>query len=191
MFRGKNSGFDAMIGNPPWEIQKPNSMEFFSNIDPLYRTYGKQEAINKQVEYFTANQEIERDWIAYNARLKALSNWTKYAGFPFGDPAEVRGDKFTLSRSAKESDYLHGLWHNRRVKNKGYADPNHPFILQGSADINTYKMFLELSLSLLKDGGRLGLIVPSGIYTDKGATTLRTEFLEFNERPNRSKLRGI
>ena len=28
-------GFDAILGNPPWETQKPNSKEFFSNHDPL------------------------------------------------------------------------------------------------------------------------------------------------------------
>jgi len=186
VFTSENQGFNAMIGNPPWEIQKPNSMEFFSNVDPLYRTYGKQEAISKQLEYFTTNPEIEKEWLAYNARLKALSNWTKNVGFPWGYEEKLghlgqTGDKFSVSRSAPESEYLHGLWQNRRAKNKGYADPNHPFILQGSADINTYKMFLELSLSLLANGGRLGLIVPSGVYTDKGATTLRTEFLEFNQ----------
>ncbi|MCA6602823.1 MAG: hypothetical protein IM537_22055, partial [Pseudanabaena sp. M57BS1SP1A06MG] len=186
VFTSESQGFNAMIGNPPWEIQKPNSMEFFSNVDPLYRTYGKQEAISKQLEYFTTNPEIEKEWLAYNARLKALSNWTKNVGFPWGYEEKLghlgqTGDKFSVSRSAKESEYLHGLWQNRRANNKSYADPNHPFILQGSADINTYKMFLELSLSLLANGGRLGLIVPSGIYTDKGATTLRTEFLEFNQ----------
>lgn len=186
VFTSENQGFNAMIGNPPWEIQKPNSMEFFSNVDPLYRTYGKQEAISKQLEYFTTNPEIEKEWLAYNARLKALSNWTKNVGFPWGYEEKLghlgqTGDKFSVSRSAKESEYLHGLWQNRRANNKSYADPNHPFILQGSADINTYKMFLELSLSLLANGGRLGLIVPSGVYTDKGATTLRTEFLEFNQ----------
>jgi hypothetical protein len=36
-------GFHALLGNPPWEIQKPNSKEFFSNVDPLFRTYGKVE----------------------------------------------------------------------------------------------------------------------------------------------------
>jgi len=168
VFRVQPSGFDGMIGNPPWEIQKPNSMEFFSNIDPLYRTYGKQEALQKQLDFFEENAQIETNWLAYCDRLKALSNWTKNVGFPFGDPLESLGNKFSLSRSKKETDFLHELWRNRRLKHKGYADPRHPFIFQGSADINTYKMFLELSLLLLREGGRMGLIVPSGVYTDKG-----------------------
>ena len=181
VFTGQSSGFNGVVGNPPWEIQKPNSMEFFSNIDPLYRTYGKQEALQKQLEFFENDPEIEKGWLAYCDRLKALSNWTKNVGFPFGDPAEKCGNKFSLSRSGTETTFLHELWRNRRLKHKGYADPRHPFIFQGSADINTYKMFLELSLLLLQKGGRMGLIVPSGIYTDKGSTALRTEFLEFNQ----------
>src|SRR5690606_10631656 len=47
VFRASGSGFDVVLGNPPWEIAKPNSKEFFSSIDPLYRSYGKQEAIGK------------------------------------------------------------------------------------------------------------------------------------------------
>ena len=52
VFREEGAGFDAVLGNPPWDIAKPVSMEFFSNIDPLYRSYGKQEALRKQTEYF-------------------------------------------------------------------------------------------------------------------------------------------
>jgi hypothetical protein len=48
VFCASNSGFDAILGNPPWDIAKPNSREFFSNIDPLYRSYGKQEALSYQ-----------------------------------------------------------------------------------------------------------------------------------------------
>ncbi len=172
----QGSGFDAIIGNPPWEIQKPNSMEFFSNVDPLYRTYGKQEALNKQLEYFTNDPQIETAWLSYCDRMKALSNWTKNVGFPFGDPVEGK-EKFSLSRSAKETEYLYELWRNKRHKQKGYAEPRHPFLYQGSADINTYKMFLELSIVLLHQDGQMGMIVPSGIYTDKGSTNLRTLFL--------------
>ena len=35
VFREAGSGFDAMLGNPPWDIAKPVSKEFFSNLDPL------------------------------------------------------------------------------------------------------------------------------------------------------------
>ena len=38
VFREAGSGFDAMLGNPPWDIAKPVSKEFFSDIDPLYRS---------------------------------------------------------------------------------------------------------------------------------------------------------
>ncbi|WP_079680052.1 Eco57I restriction-modification methylase domain-containing protein [Planktothrix sp. PCC 11201] len=176
VFIASGAGFDAIIGNPPWEIQKPNSMEFFSNIDPLYRTYGKQEALDKQLEYFRENPEIEKAWLSYCDRLKALANWTKYVGFPFGDPAESK-DKFSLSRSAKESDYLHELWRNKRRQHKGYTEPNHPFLYQGSADINTYKMFSELGYTLLREGGYCSLIIPSGLYSDKGTGDLRKLFL--------------
>src|SRR5207244_13251544 len=79
VFAVAGSGFDALLGNPPWEIQKPNSREFFSNIDPLYRTYGKQEALHRQEEYFREGESIELVWLEYGARLKALSNWSYLA----------------------------------------------------------------------------------------------------------------
>ncbi|MGE0446222.1 MAG: hypothetical protein AB7P99_13415 [Vicinamibacterales bacterium] len=176
VFAGAQSGFDAMVGNPPWEIQKPNSKEFFSNIDPLYRSYGKQEALTHQKAYFAADAQVEDDWVRYCARHKSLSNWNKYAAFPFGDPEDA-GEPFALDRG-DASARLHRDWRTRRAKVPGYADPAHPFRHQGSADINTYKMFLEQAHALLRQGGRLGLIVPSGVYTDKGSTALRTLFLE-------------
>jgi hypothetical protein len=176
VFREQGTGFDVIVGNPPWEIQKPNSKEFFSNIDPLYRTYGKQEALDYQQQYFEADPQIEEDWLAYCARLKALSNWCKYVAAAFGDNEEM-GSKFSLSRKKAEAEKLAVEWRNQRTKRRGYSDPEHPFRYQGSADINTYKMFLELGHALLRDGGELGFIVPSGIYTDKGTTTLRRLFL--------------
>ena len=182
VFTGPASGFSAIVGNPPWEIQKPNSKEWFSNHDPLYRAYGKQEALAKQKDFFVADDTVESDWLVYNARLKALSNWTKSAGRPFGDAVDDDGATFSLSRSGKDSADLHERWAARRRCRTGFADPEHPFLHQGSADINTYKMFLELAHALLAGGpqsaGRLGFIVPSGIYTDRGSTDLRTLFLD-------------
>ncbi len=47
------------------------------------------------------------------------------------------------------------------------------FSLQGRGNLNSYKLFLERALQLLKPGGRLGMILPSGIYTDLGSVDLR------------------
>lgn len=176
VFSGSNPGFDGIVGNPPWEIQKPNSKEFFSNIDPLYRTYGKQEALDYQKKYFENDPVTEENWLTYNAGLKALSNWCKYVGSPFGDEEE-RGSKFSFSRKEKENKTLKYEWRMKRATRKSYADKRHPFRHQGSADINTYKLFMELGHILLRQGGRFSLIVPSGLYTDKGTGDLRQLFL--------------
>ena len=32
VFTPQRSGFDAMIGNPPWDVMKPNSQEFFTEF---------------------------------------------------------------------------------------------------------------------------------------------------------------
>ena len=78
----------------------------------------------------------------------------------------------------RDSDKLHTLWAaQRKTRPPGFADPGHPFRHQGSADLNTYKMFLEFARALLDREGRLGMIVPSGIYSDKGSTELRELFL--------------
>ncbi|MCC2636563.1 MAG: hypothetical protein K0Q68_282 [Moraxellaceae bacterium] len=185
VFTATQDGFDALLGNPPWEIQKPNSREFFSNHDPLYRAYGKQDALAKQLEYFRSWPQLEHDWIAYNAGLKGMSNWAKYVGKPFGHHVtEDRNGKkkhdLNLGsgrNSFEASAAVHKKWLQQRKKHKGFADTAHPFLHQGSADLNTYKLFLELSHALLRRQGRLGMIVPSGIYTDKGTTDLRELFL--------------
>lgn len=40
-------------------------------------------------------------------------------------------------------------------------------------DVNLYKLFLEQSIHLLRPGGQCGIVIPSGIYTDLGAKSLR------------------
>jgi hypothetical protein len=47
------------------------------------------------------------------------------------------------------------------------------------SDINLYKLFTEQCFNLLKEKGECGIVIPSGIYTDLGATGLR--HLLFNE----------
>lgn len=101
VFNLHTTGFDAVLGNPPWDIAKPSSKEFFSAVDPLYRSYGKQDAIKRQSEFFEADSQIERNWLEYCAFFKAMSNWVKYAGYPFGDRVRWKEDEETGDKDEK------------------------------------------------------------------------------------------
>ncbi|MCL4305864.1 hypothetical protein KJZ99_08100 [bacterium] len=168
VFTPTRSGYDAMLGNPPWEVMKPNSHEFFSNYDPLYRTYDKQEALRQQNELFKELPECAERWLDYSAQFKAMSNWVSGV-CAFFDVALAKG---AASKGYQE------LWLDRIRKRIGFAGQPHPFCYQGSADLNSYKMFLEIAHTLLGKSGRLGLIVPSGLYTDSGTQELRELFLD-------------
>ena len=178
VFRAVGSGFDAVLGNPPWETLQPNSQEYFSNIDPLYRSYGKRDAMRMQSAYFT-NSTVERSWLHYNSRFAGDSNWMKYAGRPFGDPinAEKNQGRFAISRGPK-NEALHGRWRQARSCSPSFADTKHPFIHRGEGKAYTYKLFLEQAHALCRDRGRLGFLVPSGLYSDHGTRVLRDLFLE-------------
>jgi len=163
VFTPDRSGFDALVGNPPWDVIKPNSQEFFSDFDPLYRTYDKQAAIKRQRQLIESVPGLADQWHEYNARFKALANWARNVAYPF-DLALAKG---------KEGSSLAAVWARRRQERKGYSDPEHPFRLQGSADLNSYKMFAEVFWNLLGPSGRIGVILPTGIYSDLGTKSLR------------------
>ena len=162
------TGFDAILGNPPWDIQKPNSQEFFSNFDPIYRTYGKQEALKKQKQMFEESADIRKQWIAYSGFFKSMSNYVRNVSDPY-DVSLARG---------RTNDHLKQSWKFNRDKQPVQHCRKSPYCIQGGADLNLYKLFLEQSLHLLRNNGRLGMIIPSGVYTDKGSTELRKTFIE-------------
>ena len=176
VFEKTGTGFDAVVGNPPWDIAKPVSLEFFSNIDPLYRSYGKQDALRKQTEFFE-DEAVERAWLDYRADFRAQSNFVGRVRNPFGDPNKTKKsqNKFYLG---KGNDKLHQRWQAARRHSTGFSDPRHPFRHQGSADLNLYKLFLETAHALTRDGGRIGFLVPSGLYSDNGTAPLRKLFIE-------------
>lgn len=52
---------------------------------------------------------------------------------------------------------------------------------QGGGDYNLFKLFIEGDLKLIRDGGRLSLLVPSGLQTDEGCGPLRKLMLTENK----------
>src|SRR5690606_25413272 len=98
---------------------------------------------------------------------------------PCGDPAknEKSQDRFSIVRG-KENDRLHQRWRAARRQSDGYAASVHPYRYRGEGKDYTYKLFLEQGYNLLRDGGRLGFIVPSGLYSDHGTGDLRELFID-------------
>jgi hypothetical protein len=129
-------GFHAIIGNPPWDILKPDSRAFFSRYEPSYRGMTKQDALACQRRLFTEDPEIESQWKHVQERHRL----------------------FAAMLRDRESPLQH----------------------TGAGDLNSYKLFLELSIHLLRPGGRLGMLVPAGIYSDLGCAPLRRFMLDEN-----------
>lgn len=124
-------GFDATIGNPPWDIVKPNSQEFFSDYDPRFRSYKKQEANVISKKLMDHNPSIQEAWQQY---CDSFEEQSAYFRQPSSYPA------------------------------------------LGKGDINTFKLFLNQFFYLLRPKGHMGIVVPSGLYTDLGCQPLRELF---------------
>jgi hypothetical protein len=175
VYRAPSSGFDAVVGNPPWENLQPNPEEYFSGRDPLFRTYGRLEKQQRLTELFGANPQLEKDWLDHSSSFNDLSNWVGHSASPSGDPASgAKGSGVSAFRRAGRR--RHDDWRTQRALAERHAARPHPFRLQ-TGRLFTYRLFLEQTLALLRDGGRLGMIVPSGIYSDAWSRPLREAFL--------------
>ncbi len=186
VFNLESQGFDAMLGNPPWENLQPNPEEFFSAVDPMFRTYGQVQKGERRAILFAGDREVEREWLRYRDYFKGFSNWVSYAGFPFGDRVtqDANGrssNDFDLGdrgrMSFETSQRRHARWKQQREESSGYVDLDDPFGRQ-IGRIFTYKLFLESSHALLRDGGRMGMLVPSGLHGDAWSQPLRELFLD-------------
>jgi hypothetical protein len=78
-------------------------------------------------------------------------------------------------------DYLSGFPHVNLYFRNSPQYANQTAIINGrkaTTDLNLYKLFTEQCTHLLNKGARCGIVIPSGIYTDLGATQLRRMLFE-------------
>ena len=118
-------GFDAVIGNPPWDqIEQP------------------------EVEWFAIRDE-EIAHAATGAKRKSLIKKKKEAG-----------DKLVLEYETVR---------NYATAMREFIRSSDEYPLLSGGRINLYSLFVEQSMSLIKPDGFIGLLTPSGIYSDKTA----------------------
>ena len=82
----------------------------------------------------------------------------------------LRGDAGDATARARKADDGERL--------TTFARASGIYRLQGTGHANLYQMFVERVLTLLRRGGRLGLVLPSGFATDHGSAGLRRHVLD-------------
>jgi len=123
VFSRPNPGFDAVLGNPPWERFTLKNREFFDTSAPHI------------LEAPTASES--------RRLIEKLQ--------------KTNPDLYQKYITAKDS----------AEKTMTYIRQCDRFPLAGKGDINTYAVFAELAHSIVSPTGRVGLLVPTGVATDK------------------------
>jgi hypothetical protein len=122
----REGGFDAVVGNPPWDRIKLQQVEWFAARRP---------------EIAKSQRASDR-----GKMIKALDA----AGDPlFADYEKADKRAADTMRIARKSGH-------------------YPLLSRG--DINLYSLFVERAHALVKPGGMVGLLTPSGIASDLSAS---------------------
>ncbi len=134
VFDRKESGFDCIIGNPPWERIKLQEREFFALSAPHIATATDAATRRRRIEELQSqNPELYRRYLEAKQAAERLLDFVRNSG------------KYPLT---------------------------------GKGDINTYAVFAELASQLVAPHGRVGLLVPSGIVSDKTTKDFFTSLVE-------------
>ena len=118
-------GFDAVIGNPPWDRMKLQQVEWFAA---------------RRREIAMASRAADRK--------RMIAELDKA-----GDPL-ARDFRLASERAAAAA---------RVARSSG----DYPLLARG--DLNLYSLFVERAITLVRPNGMVGLLVPSGIASDKTA----------------------
>lgn len=137
----ENPGFDAVLGNPPWDKIKPDRKEFYGRYDILIRAFVGGELDHRIRELEEKIPGLSDEFKAYEKRIKTVAAYLKKGG-----------------------DYRFQDW---KVGGKSTG-----------GDPDAFKFFVERAWQLVREGGRVGFVVPSAIYNNEGCTGLRHLLLE-------------
>jgi hypothetical protein len=134
--RRERPGFDAMLGNPPWDKIRPYQKEFFARFDPAIRDFQGQSLKRRIGQLAPLGSEPLRLWHDYNALQTDLAFALTKGGIYAYQVVEVNGEKT-------------------------------------GGDPDLFKLFLERFHQLSRQGGRVAVLMPAGLYALEGVTGLR------------------
>ncbi|MFX0125782.1 MAG: Eco57I restriction-modification methylase domain-containing protein, partial [Candidatus Hodarchaeota archaeon] len=79
-----NKGFDICLGNPPWNIYKPSSKEFFAQYDSRLTKYGVDKKEAKQIiAGLIENDHIREHWNDYERIIRLTGNYFRSEEYRF------------------------------------------------------------------------------------------------------------
>ena len=136
---GQEPGFDAVIGNPPWDRIKLQEVEWFAERD--HRIAAQARAADRKKMIAALEQ----------------ANMTPTAAHP---PPRNLWAQYQQARTRAEA--------NARVLGNGKQGSG-DYPLLGGGDVNLYSLFVERAQSLINPEGVVAFVTPSGIAADKGA----------------------
>ncbi|MFF4565728.1 Eco57I restriction-modification methylase domain-containing protein [Streptomyces sp. NPDC001435] len=141
---GWQGGFDAVLGNPPWERVKIQKKEWFAARDEEIAAAGTASIRDRMIEALATSVDEEGRPNEGDRQL--------YAEYQF-DQRESKG-QVTMYRKS-------GL-----------------FPKTGFGDVNTYAVFAEKARQLIGPEGMAGLVLPTGIATDKTTSEFFSDLVE-------------
>jgi hypothetical protein len=77
---GENPGFDAVVGNPPWDKILPNRHEFYGRYDILIRAFTGGELDRRIKELIDRDHTLSSKFDAYRNRINTLATILKNGG---------------------------------------------------------------------------------------------------------------
>ena len=137
---GSKGGFDAIIGNPPWDRIKLQEVEWFSERSPAIAAQPRAADRKKMI---AALQGVPMKQTGTH-NPPTVDLWSQY------QQAVERAED------------------NARVVGNGKLGSS-DYPLLGGGDVNLYSLFVERAQTLSAPNGLVALLTPSGIAADKGA----------------------
>jgi len=190
----ENPGFDAVLGNPPWDKVKPQELEFYADYDPLIGDYQGQSRKDRIKELQRLFAGLKQKWDEYENAIKAYSAFLTRSGvyrYQFATLCsscnallpEFHCPKCNAPTPMDEKCAFCGTTLFGRAKlmtcpECGADLKAKDALRKTGGDPDLYRFFAERAWQLVKRGGFVGFLLPAAFYSTEGATALRRLLLE-------------